>query len=99
MYMGEFYDFGLRLKELRQTKRMTQKQVAERLKLGVSTVSGYENNTKTPSLETLIDLARLYNVSTDYLLGVDNRPMLYLDGFTPKQARLIRELLDSFRER
>ena len=91
--MGEFYDFGLRLKELRQTKRMTQKQVA------VSTVSGYENNTKTPSLETLIDLARLYNVSTDYLLGVDNRPMLYLDGFAPKQARLIRELLDSFRER
>lgn len=97
--MEDFYDLGLRLKELRKTKRMTQRQVATRLNMGISTISGYENNTKTPSLEALVDLARLYNVSTDYLLGVDNRPMLYLDGLTPRQAELIREMRDEFRAR
>lgn len=99
MKMEDFYDLGLRLKELRKTKRMTQRQVATRLNMGISTISGYENNTKTPSLEALVDLARLYNVSTDYLLGVDNRPMLYLDGLTPRQAELIREMRDEFRAR
>lgn len=99
MNMGDFYDFGLRLKELRTIKRMTQKQVADRLNLSVSAISGYENNTKTPSLEALVDLARLYNVSTDYLLGVDNRPMLYLDGLTSKQAALLREMRDELRGR
>lgn len=97
--MEDFYDLGLRLKELRKTKRMTQRQVATRLNMGISTISGYENNTKTPSLEALVDLARLYNVSTDYLLGVDNRPMLYLDSLTPRQAELIREMRDEFRAR
>lgn len=99
MKMEDFYDLGLRLKELRKTKRMTQRQVSTRLNMGISTISGYENNTKTPSLEALVDLARLYNVSTDYLLGVDNRPMLYLDGLTPRQAELIREMRDEFRAR
>ena len=97
--MEDFYDLGLRLKELRKTKRMTQRQVATRLNMGISTISGYDNNTKTPSLEALVDLARLYNVSTDYLLGVDNRPMLYLDSLTPRQAELIREMRDEFRAR
>ncbi len=93
------YDLGLKLKKLREEKNLTQKQVADRMSLDTSTISSYESGTIVPSVEVLLGLARLYNVSTDYLLGVDNRPMVYLDGFTPKQMNLIREFLDEFRGR
>ena len=56
----EVYDFGLRLKELREAKKLSQKDVADRLSVVPSTISGYENNTITPSLEQAIRLAILY---------------------------------------
>lgn len=93
------YDLGLKLKKLREEKNLTQKQVAERIHMDTSTISSYESGTIVPSIEALLALARLYNVSTDYLLGVDNRPMMYLDGLTPKQRNLIQKFLDEFRGR
>ena len=44
------YDFGLRLKELREAKHLTQSDVANRLDVTRATISGYECNTITPSL-------------------------------------------------
>ena len=64
------FDFGYRLKELRKSKKLTQAQVANHLNLSKATISGYENNIKTPSVEVLIQLSLLYGVSTDYLLGL-----------------------------
>lgn len=93
------YDLGLRLKEVRIRKKLTQKQVADRISLDTSTISGYENNIKTPSLEVLIKLALLYNVSSDYLLGIDNRPMIYVDGLAQKQVDIINDLLEEFKKK
>lgn len=57
------------LKELREKKGFTQKQLAEALYLSKTAVSQYENGTHTPSIETLIKLADIFDVSIDYLLG------------------------------
>ncbi len=91
------YDFGYRLRELRTGKNLTQSQVASRLNLSKATISGYENNIKTPSLEALTKLAVFYGVSADYILGLENRPMLPADGLTGPQLNLVKQLMEEFR--
>lgn len=59
---------GELLTMLRKEKGLLQKEVADHLHLTVATISNYENNVRMPNLETLVRLADLYDVSTDYLL-------------------------------
>lgn len=61
-------ELGERLTMLRKEKGLLQKDVADYLHLTVATISNYEKNVRMPSLETLVKLADLYDVSTDYLL-------------------------------
>ncbi len=90
------FDFGYRLRELRRSKKMTQAQVAKRLGLSKTTISGYENNVKTPSLEVLTKISILYGVSADYILGLETRRMLPIDSLTPPQEELVRKLICEF---
>ena len=91
------FDFGIRLRELRRRKKMTQAQEAKRLNLSKTAVSGYENNTKTPSVDVLIQLSILYGVTTDYLLGLDNREMLYVGELGGRQRELLEMLVSEMR--
>lgn len=93
----EVYDFGLRLKELRVSRNLSQEEVAKRLNLTRSTISAYESNVKSPPKDTIRSFAYLYNVSADYLLGIENRKALYLDGFTEEQQSIIEDFLDKMR--
>ena len=92
------FDFGYRLRELRDSKNLTQTQVAKRLSLSKTTISGYENNIKTPSLDVLVKLSILYGVSADYILGLENRKMLLIDGLTLNQEEIMKDLIREFRD-
>lgn len=61
--------FGERLKELREDSKLTQEKIAKYLKISRQTISGYETGSNEPSIENLIKLADLFNVSLDYLCG------------------------------
>jgi transcriptional regulator with XRE-family HTH domain len=91
------YDFGLRLKEIREARNLSQNQVAYRLKISKSSISGYENNTRYPSLDVLIQLALLFKVSSDYILGLDNRKMVNVDGLSDRHIDFINSLIIEFR--
>ena len=93
------FDFGYRLKNLRQQHHLTQTQVANRLNLSKTSISGYENNVKTPSQDVLIKLAGLYRVSTDYLLGLDDEEMISVEGLPRQQRRLVEELVRMLQEK
>ena len=56
------------LRELIEERDMTQKELAERLSIGVSTLSNYFQNNRQPDYETLRRLAEFFDVTTDYLL-------------------------------
>lgn len=58
---------GERLKTLRLEAGLSQKQVAETLKMSKPIVSQYESNQRTPSLGKLIRFSRFYNASLDYI--------------------------------
>jgi len=66
--------FGKRLKKLREDKEMTQRQLAEILGIGASTLAMYEIDKRSPDHNMLLKLANYFNVSTDYLLGRTDEP-------------------------
>jgi len=63
---------GIRLKELRIEKKMTQSELGSRVNVTKSSISGYENGTRTPDTDTLLSLANALKISVDYLLGRTN---------------------------
>lgn len=62
---------GSRLKEMREEMNYTQVEVSKMLDISNGTLSGYERNYREPDIKTLIKLAKLYCVTTDYLLTGD----------------------------
>ena len=94
----EIYDFGLRLKELRIARKLSQQEVATRLNISRSTISGYEQNTITPSVEQLVRMAILYNTSIDYIMGIDNRISIYLDGLSESQQKTVLDIVKRLKE-
>lgn len=61
--------FPKRMKELRKKFGLTQKAAAQELGIGQTTIANYENGTRVPDLSKISDIADLYAVSVDYLLG------------------------------
>ena len=62
--------FGRRIKALRKELKLTQEHVANKLNISIAALSRYETGSFEPkSLSLIVDLAMLYKVSTDYLLG------------------------------
>ena len=64
--------FQERLKSMRLEAKLTQKELAEKLKIGQNTYSYWEKGIRKPVGENLNKLANFFNVSTDYLLGNSN---------------------------
>ena len=63
---------GKRLKELREEKGMTQAQVAAALHLHSVTYLHYEKAQREPPLLVLAEMAKFFDVSVDYLLGLQD---------------------------
>lgn len=68
---------GERLKELRKDKGLTQGDLAKVLGVKRTTVSAWENETSAPSDELKVELAKYFNVSLDYLMGLIKEDMPY----------------------
>ena len=64
--------FNERIKELRLEKKLNQNQLAELCKVKQSCVSKWERGETLPDAEMLILIAELFNVSSDYLLGLND---------------------------
>ena len=82
---------------LRQQNKLSQSEVARRIGISSSTVSAYEADQISPSLETLVKLANLFHVSTDYLLGVDyprDKAVLDTSGLNKQQLTVLQDLIN-----
>lgn len=63
------------IKEAREYAKLSQKQLANMLKISPSTLNGYEKGNHDPKSEILIQIAGICNVSVDYLVGCSDNPM------------------------
>ena len=66
--------FAKRLRELRKSKRVYQKEIAELLNIVGRQYIRYEAGEVDPPVSKVITLANYYNVSVDYLLGLSDNP-------------------------
>ena len=89
-------DLGKRIRKLRTEAGLTQSDLAEKLEIKKSTVSAYENGDRKPNKDTVIKIAYLFNVTTDWLLGLDERSeVIDLTGFSDRDIRIIRQFIAS----
>jgi len=93
------FDFGLRIKELREQHKMSQEQLGRRIDRSKSVISSYENNIKIPPLDILTKIAVIFNVSLDYLVGIDKTEMVSIDGLTEQQKQLLQTIVFEFKDK
>lgn len=91
-------DFGMRLRLLRQAKNMTQKQLADQLRLTKSVISAYETDLRLPSYDILIKIAAIFDVTTDYLLGVSHAQLVDISGLNDTDSRMVIQLISRLRQ-
>lgn len=92
-------DFGNALKTLRLRENMTQAQLAQRLGLTKSVISAYETGLRLPSYDILIHIARIFNVSTDYLLGLEHKQEIDLSGLSQEEIAALLHLIKAMRRK
>lgn len=88
-------DYGLRMKELREKKGLTQKQACKLLGVSISSLSTYERNVREPSIETLVRMANLYNTTIDYITYRENVARISLKNFSPSQQQTIKNIISA----
>ena len=94
----------MNLKNLRIEKGLNQTKLAEKLFINKSMISAYEKGTRMPSLDVLMQLTFIFNVSIDYLLGVqrdeveDKQKSINISGLNNNQIKIIESLINEFRD-
>ncbi len=90
--------YGLyeKIKNLRVNSGMSQPQLAERLGVTKSAVNAWEMGTNSPSLSYIIRLAQIFGVSTDYLLGVNERLTVDISNLDELQKQAVTLMIKLF---
>jgi transcriptional regulator with XRE-family HTH domain len=90
---------GTHIRELREKKRLTQPELAEKIDIKRPSITAYEGGNQLPPVDTLIKIADLFNVSLDFLTGRTNDRMLHrltefdkqsLSGFNEQEYEILR---------
>ena len=89
--------FGHRINEVRKSRSWNQVDLAKKLSITKQTVSNWENDNILPSIEMLIRLSKTFDVSCDYLLGLDETPRIDVSGLSIKEIAHISLLIDDLR--
>jgi transcriptional regulator with XRE-family HTH domain len=90
------YGLNDRIRELRVQKNLTQAQIAERLGITKNAVNSWEKLGSSPSLKHVAQLAGVFGVSTDYLLGVEQRLTLDVTKLDEQQREAVQNVISTF---
>ena len=90
---------GKRINELRVANSWNQVQLASKMNISKQTVSNWENENIQPSIEMLVRLAKLFNVSTDYLLGLDNTPRINTEGLPISFVAHLTQIIEDYKQK
>lgn len=90
---------GQRIYELRTAYGWSQVELAKRLGVAKQTASNWENDNIQPSIDMLVRLSKLFNVTTDYLLGLEADPRISVAGIPQSMVAHISQLIDDYRHK
>ncbi len=91
--------FGERLYSLRTAAGLTQEALGEQLHVTKSVISYYERHERLPSAEVLIELARIFRVSSDYLLGIGRSRIIDVSDLSESDLRFLLLVVDALRKK
>lgn len=95
--------FAKNIKNLRKELGLTQTELANKIYINKSMISAYGKGTRMPSLDALISLSEILNVSIDFLLGIkrdstnDRETTIDISGLSEKQKKIVADLIETFR--
>ncbi len=87
-----------RIKILREQQNQTQSELAKQLGITRSSVNAWEMGVSVPSTQYLVELANIFHVSTDYLLGLNHSATLSVAGLSDKDIELVHSIILHLRE-
>lgn len=90
-------EIGNRIKKQRLKLKWTQKKLATKLCLTPKMISFYENNQRTPPPDIIKRLAEIFNISSDYLLGLCEEDESNINSFKITVNKIEKELIENFR--
>ena len=85
------------IKQLRLARSLSQVDLANALGVTKQSISNWENNNIQPSIDMLIRLAQFFSVSTDSILGLNQRKYLEVSELTDCQIAHISAIIDDIR--
>ncbi len=87
---------GEQIRTTREKNGLTQSALAKRLGISRSAVNAWELGVSVPSAQYLVELSKLFKVSTDYLLGLTTREMVDISGLSEAEKKMVYSFLDYF---
>ena len=96
--LAELIGVPERIKNLRESVNLTQAELARILNITRSAVNAWEIGLSVPSTQCIIQLSKIFCVSTDYLLGVSDNATISVKGLTEKQVTAVYNVIECFRE-
>ena len=86
-----------RIKALREQQDYTQSALAKKLGITRSSVNAWEMGISVPSTQYIVELASIFKVSTDYLLGVESSSSIRVDNLTEADIQLVHSIIAHLR--
>lgn len=87
---------GTILCDLRKRNAMTQKELAKKLNVHITTIKNWESDSCYPDAKNICSLADLFHVTTDFLLGRDNSEVISLQGLTPAERKQLLHIVQAY---
>ena len=87
-----------KIKMLRENAGITQSELAKSLGLTRSAINAWEMGLSVPSTQYITELAKYFNVSTDFLLGMEESATISVSGLTVKQISAVLNVIQCFKD-
>ena len=87
------------IKELRELAGLSQAALAKKVGVTRSAVNAWEMGLSIPTTQYVAQLAQLFHVSADFMLGLDNTEAIYIGGLSEEEKHILYSLLNYFQNR
>ena len=88
-----------KVKKLKEQKGLSQVELAKLLGITRSSVNAWEMGISVPSTQYIVDLAGVFDISTDYLLGVDSSSTVSVAGLTDSDILLVHSIIEHLKNK
>ena len=92
----ELFSLADKIKLLRENSGLTQAGIARQLGISRSGVNAWEMGLSVPSTQYIVELAKTFGVSTDFLLGINNTSTISVEGLSENQVSSLLKIIECF---